>query len=383
MSGQDAFEGTLASLHDAMLDDAHWPAASALMDDLCGSTGNCLIYGVGNSTDDVRIFFAKSCWRGQQDEELMRRYLDEYHARDERVPRFRRLPDSRVILGTELYTEAELKTSATYNEFLRQTHKQNGVNVRLDGPKGGRIALEFGDRIDGEGWSFSQIEAIQRLLPHIRQFVRMRQALAEARALGASLAGLLDNTGVAIVQLNGDGRIVGMSDRARDLLIRGRGVYDEGGFLRARSPRDDAALRGLLARALPRSGVHGAGGSMVVKHPAGMPNLVLHVTPIRRRESDFPPLRVAVLVAIVGAGSAAGIDPAVVAECLDLTAAECEVALLLAEGKSVRDIAAASGRKASTVRWHLEQIFAKLDISRQADLVRLVLSLSGPPGPRR
>lgn len=383
MSGQDAFEGTLASLHDAMLDDAHWPAASGLMDELCGSTGNCLIYGVGRSTDDVRIFFAKSCWRGQQNEELMRRYLDDYHARDERVPRFRRLPDSRVTLGTELYTEAELKTSATYNELLRLTQKQNDVIVRLDGPKGGRIALEFGDRIDGEGWSFSQIEAIRRLLPHIRQYVRMRQALAEARVLGASHAELLDNAGVATVQLDGGGRIVGMSDRARDLLVGGRGVYDEDGFLRARSPKDDAALRGLLARALPRSGVHGAGGSMAVRHPAGLPNLVLHVSPTHRPGTGFSALGVAALVAIVGAGSAAGIDPAVVAECLDLTAAECEVALLLAEGKSVRDIAAASGRKTSTVRWHLEQIFAKLDISRQAELVRLVLSLSGPPGPRR
>ncbi len=39
MGDQDAFERTLASLHDAMLDDSRWPGASALIDEACGLTG--------------------------------------------------------------------------------------------------------------------------------------------------------------------------------------------------------------------------------------------------------------------------------------------------------------------------------------------------------
>ena len=41
MSDRDAFERTLASLYDAMLDDTHWPATSALIDEACGSDGQC------------------------------------------------------------------------------------------------------------------------------------------------------------------------------------------------------------------------------------------------------------------------------------------------------------------------------------------------------
>ena len=40
MSDQDAFERILASLYDAMLDDAEWPATSALIDEACGTVGN-------------------------------------------------------------------------------------------------------------------------------------------------------------------------------------------------------------------------------------------------------------------------------------------------------------------------------------------------------
>ena len=39
MGEQNAFERILASLHDAMLDDARWPGVSAMIDETCGLTG--------------------------------------------------------------------------------------------------------------------------------------------------------------------------------------------------------------------------------------------------------------------------------------------------------------------------------------------------------
>ena len=75
-----------------------------------------------------------------------------------------------------------------------------------------------------------------------------------------------------------------------------------------------------------------------------------------------------------------GIDPPFVAERLGLTPAESRVVVALAEGRSVREIAAALGLKESTVRWFLRQIHRKLDISRQAQLVRAVLMLPRESG---
>ncbi len=42
MSGHDAFERILTSLHEAMLDDVHWPTTTALIDEACGLTSNAL-----------------------------------------------------------------------------------------------------------------------------------------------------------------------------------------------------------------------------------------------------------------------------------------------------------------------------------------------------
>ena len=63
------------------------------------------------------------------------------------------------------------------------------------------------------------------------------------------------------------------------------------------------------------------------------------------------------------------------ATTLQLTPAETKVAVWLAEGKSVREMAEATGHTERTIYWHLRHIYQKQSISRQVDLVRLVLSL--------
>ena len=66
------------------------------------------------------------------------------------------------------------------------------------------------------------------------------------------------------------------------------------------------------------------------------------------------------------------------ATALGLTPAESQLAVELAEGKTVREIAVATGRTANTLYWHLKRIYQKLGISRQVDLVRRVLLVLGP-----
>ena len=92
MRGHDTFERILASLYEAMLDDSHWPATSALIDEACGLTSNTLLVGEGPK-DDLRVLFVGLYARGQRHEDLEREYLEVYHPIDERVPRLRQLPD--------------------------------------------------------------------------------------------------------------------------------------------------------------------------------------------------------------------------------------------------------------------------------------------------
>ena len=125
----------MASLYDAMLDDRHWPATSALIDEACGTTGNALLVGEGPE-EDLRVLFVGLYYHGLRRTNLEREYLEVYHPIDERVARVRQLPDSRLVHITDLYTAEELKTSLTYNEAMLRGQYQDSLNVRLAGLNG-------------------------------------------------------------------------------------------------------------------------------------------------------------------------------------------------------------------------------------------------------
>lgn len=74
LSDQDAFERGMASLYDAMLDESHWPAASALIEEACGVTGHALMVGEG-AQDERRALYVGLYHQGRRREDLEREYL--------------------------------------------------------------------------------------------------------------------------------------------------------------------------------------------------------------------------------------------------------------------------------------------------------------------
>lgn len=72
-------------------------------------------------------------------------------------------------------------------------------------------------------------------------------------------------------------------------------------------------------------------------------------------------------------GGVPPLDAKVVAKLLRLTPAQSRVAVALAEGKTPCAIAEATGCTVGTVRYQLKQIYTKVGISRQVQLVRAVL----------
>ena len=276
----------------------------------------------------------------------------------------------------ETCTRRELKTSPAFNEALLKANFQEGLNVRLDGLDGSHMGWGLGDPVGSQGWESSQIAMITRLMPHIRQFVRVRQALVRAKAIETTETALLENRRIGVVHLDRLGRIMAANDRARRILRHGDRLWDRGGVLRTRGPDEQTHLDRLVAAALPTAGTIGVSGSMPVRPSSGLPPLMVYVKPVKVLQPDFGARHAAVLVLLVEPGHRPRIDPNVVAAALGLAPKESQVAAWLAEGKTVEHMARSTGHTKNAIYWHLKQIYQKLHISRQADLVRLVLSLT-------
>ena len=379
MNPLDTLDRILASLHRATLDETHWPATAALIDEASGAVGNALVVGEW-SGGDVRVCFARFLWRGEPRPDVTREYFDVHYPHDEGRRRLRELPAGQLFHARDLYTEKELRTSPAYNEGLRRGRGQNGLQVRLDWQDGHRVVWTVGDPIATGGWQSAQLQLLESLLPHVRQFVRVRQALAGADALSAGLAGLLDNSRIGVLHLDRGGRVVAANAPALDILRRGDGLSDRDGALRASLPADHGRLQRLLKRALPGFGSEPpSGGSMTIQRPLLLSRLALHVHPVDAAQADFGGRRVAALVLVVDPARRLRIDPVGLSVLLGLTPSEGRVSALLAEGRSVREIAAATGYKEGYVRWLLKQVYQKQRLSGQVALVQRVLTAYALP----
>ena len=290
------------------------------------------------------------------------------------------LGEGRLAPARELYTEDELRTSAAYNEGWRRLGGQNGLTVHFGDPGELRVVWVLGDPAGGDGWESDRVRLVERLLPHLREFLGLRQALAAADALGAGLAGLLENDRIGVVQLDRFGQVLEANGPALEILRRGDGLVDRDGALDAWLPADRTRLRRLLGQALP--GLWGeapGGGSMTVQRSSGRLRLGLHVSPVGDPAADFGGRRVAALVLLVDPARRTRIDAHRVAVTLGLTASEGRVAALLAEGGRAREIAAATGWSENYVRWLIQQVYKKQGVSGQAALVRQVLAADALP----
>ena len=109
---------------------------------------------------------------------------------------------------------------------------------------------------------------VRRLTPHIRQFIRVRQALVRAEAHGTSVTALLDNSRIGVLHLDRRGKIIEVNDRARSILRHGDGLSDRDGVLGALNPYDQRRLEGLVAGALPTAAVTVSGRCCWPARPA-------------------------------------------------------------------------------------------------------------------
>ena len=376
MVEQSAFERILESLYDAMLDGSGWPATSALIDEACGLKGNALAVGEG-PLEDIRLSFVGMCYRGRRRIDWEREYVEAYFPTDERIPRLLQRPFGRLLhMKTDQYTAKELKHSRAYNEFMIPTQFGNSMCVTLEGLDGSYVSWAVCDPVASGGWSSPQIAMVKALAPHIRQFGVVRQALVRAQAQSTTVTALLDNPRVGVVHLDWRGRILAANDRACAVLRDNDGIAVRDGVLRAEAPEDRRCLDRLVAAALPASSAAPVSGSMPLRRSSMSPPLVVHVKPVATPQPDYGAEHVAALLLIVEPGRERRIDPNLVAGVLGLTPTEGRVAAWLAEGRTVREMAEATGHTKGAIYWHLKQIYQKLSISGQVDLTRMVLSVT-------
>ena len=184
MAAEDRFERVLENLYKAPLGDVEWVSVAASINDMIQANGHSLTYAEVGPGGEPEIHLARFFVGTRRRDDLEQQYFRDYFWRDEAIPRLYGLRDGALVHKSDLYTDREKKTSAAYNEFRCVNKTQNGLFMGLGGLDGDGIVLSFGDSTERTGWGHDQIHAIKRLAPHLRQFARVRRAMADAEARG-------------------------------------------------------------------------------------------------------------------------------------------------------------------------------------------------------
>jgi DNA-binding CsgD family transcriptional regulator/PAS domain-containing protein len=297
-----------------------------------------------------------------------------------------------VYAGDRYVSDAALVKTEFYADFLRPQqffYSFGGTITREDA-----VASYFTATRSKKAGPFGADEhaTARQLMPHFAAALRVHQRIASLEARVEQAAGVFDSAAQGVITTDVEGAILFMNQTASEMLGLG-GTNRAAGIggltlgrkgLSAQHPREAMRLKELIARAGDTIAANGGhpGGVMFVSRPGKAPLKVL-VAPLAGVRNKLP-------IAPFDAGSGRR-QPAVVlfisapehipvpivdqiAAQLQLTPAEARLAAGLVEGKSIRQIAEEAKVTLNTARTHLKRVFLKAGVSRQGELIRILLT---------
>ncbi|MFM1991629.1 MAG: hypothetical protein RJA99_4586 [Pseudomonadota bacterium] len=110
---------------------------------------------------------------------------------------------------------------------------------------------------------------------------------------------------------------------------------------------------------------------------SGQPALIVQLMPTDTAATAEDPDRPAVLGLLIDRSSSPALEPAMLRDLFGLTEAESRVAEAYLRADTVKEVGGLLGVSVNTVKTHLASVYQKTGCTRQAQLVRLLMALSG------
>lgn len=213
------------------------------------------------------------------------------------------------------------------------------------------------------GFEAREQRRLARLMPHLRQALRVQQQVRNMDSAGHALRA----AAVGSLLLDDQLRLIAASPGMADAVSVRIGSLGFGGNASRRTDdRLDQALRATLR--------DGAMHHLELGPAQGLPER-MWLTLTRRQPRGEGGEAPQVLVLVQWPQRRSSLRPEVLVQLFGLTRREAEIGCALVEGKTPRDIWTEHGVSAATVRTQLASLFTKTGTTRQADFVRLATAL--------
>lgn len=289
---------------------------------------------------------------------------------------FLNLPPNTPVLLSDVIDEEELMQLEYYRLALAPDNifYMLGVNIRNE--EGLRANLRFTRNRSQPPFGEKEKRLCEDLIPHLARALRIYNRLRELESERVIYADAMTQLAMATIFLDERRGIVTTNPAADYLLAKkdGFGIID--GRFQLQSPMQHRRLCQLIDEVVQaqRSGEIDLARALLVDSKSGESRfslIVRSMPPSERPESLGEPV-IALFISSPDQPIEASTD--LLRELFGLTPAEAKLAVLLTNGFTIEALSTELGISPHTTRAHLRSIFSKTNVSRQSQLVRLILS---------
>lgn len=308
--------------------------------------------------------------------ELPPTFIDAYHNQFFSIDPFVDLPSDHVVTSEELFTMDEWVGEAYFKEYLDalNIYRIMGADIKVSEDMSCPLRISRPKSLQ----PFDEQDKLlcNLLIPHFKRSVLIYSELIKKRSFGSLYESTIDEMMLGVIVVSEDGEVIQANNVAHQILSVGSGLSLKNNRLRAAFESDQAKLRSYLKDAVSLSVEKKSSNFevMTINRQDGRSDLSLAIHSIPSGAWRTGGKRPAAAIFVRDPVGEIRGQVEVLSKLFELTPAEASLAIKMMNGLSLDEASEVSGIKRNTARAHLRSIFSKVGVTRQSDLIRILLN---------
>ncbi len=295
------------------------------------------------------------------------------------VERIQHYPLYEPIVNSHVVDRATVVSNRYFIEWVEPQDIADAVAIALARDREMIGSFTMGRHAAAGSIEEAEVSALRIIAPHFRRAISISKLLDLQTIKCGAFAETLDAFAAAVVFVDAGMKAVHANAAARSMLKDEALFSIHNGVLRFIDQEANSRLQAAVKLAIRSEAEIGGRGIGVPARARNGDPAIVHLLPLAKGATRAGLVPSAAAVLFITPGRHERVAPIdALAALYDLTPAEARVLELVVDARPPIEIGQKLGVAPSTVKTHLQKLFAKTSCNRQADLIRLASSFLGP-----
>ena len=374
MDDAEQVSNLIGDIYDTTLDAGLWPSV------IEGIAKYASASFVNLFSQDATRKAAQAFYSYGLEQAFLDSYLQRYMHLNPMFPAMLFFEVGRILTEDDIMPRSEFVESQFFKEWIKPqglTYSMASILEKSATSVAG-IAVGFGEHIGGI--NDDALRRMNLIVPHLRRAVVIGKVIDLNKVEAASLADTLDAIAAGFFLVDANGRIVHANASGLAMLDDGGVIQAAGNKLTVNDAAANRTLHDIVINAGGGDAALGANGIAVPLPGRDGERYVAHVLPLTSGARKEAGVAYSAVAAVFVRKAALDLKHPLeaLANAYKLTPTEMRVLMMIVQIGGVPEVAPILGISETTVRTHLQNVFAKTGTSRQADLVKIVAGYMSP-----